>query len=97
MACVEVPRFTWRAQLQLRPCGRAGWRRRRSWLGRRPRPGWPRRFMPASDSCQAPGSKSSGVILRLPAAAMPACSQHSRQCPFLTAMILRQPAHSPRS
>ncbi len=58
----------------------------------------PRRFMPASDSCQQPVcSKSSGVILRLPAAAMPACSQHSRQCPFLTAMILRQPAHSPRS
>jgi hypothetical protein len=28
VARVEVPRFTWRAQLQLRPCGRADWRKR---------------------------------------------------------------------
>ena len=51
---------------------------------------------PATAASSRPGLKSSGVIRRRPAAAMPACSQHSRQCPFLTAMTRRQPAHSPR-
>ncbi len=57
----------------------------------------PRRLMPARDSCQYPVPvKSSGVSQRRPAAAMPACSQHSRQWPFLTAMTRWQPAHWPR-
>ena len=56
----------------------------------------PRRLMPARDSCQYPAAaKSSAMSRRRPAAAMPACSQHSRQCLFLTAMTRRQPAHWP--
>ncbi len=55
-------------------------------------------FMPANDSCwwQVPGVRSAAVILARPAAVMPACSQHSRQYPFLTAISRRQPAHSPQ-
>jgi hypothetical protein len=54
-------------------------------------------FMPAKDSCwrRGPAVRSAAVILARPAAVMPACSQHSRQYRFLTAMIRRQPAHSP--
>jgi len=52
--------------------------------------------MPAKDSCQYPvGWKSCAVILSLPAAVMPACSQHSRQCPFFSAITRRHPAHRP--
>ena len=81
-------------QLELCPGGR----------GRRPGtagcpgcgPVWPSRLIPANDSCwPVPGTKSAGVIRRRGEAAMPACSQHSRQCPFLIARIRRQLAHSP--
>ena len=39
VAGVEVPRFARGAQLQLRPCGRAGWRRRSGGSGAGGRPG----------------------------------------------------------
>ena len=81
-SCVPVAGAGWRGRPAARAAGRG--------------PVWPSRLIPANESCwQLTAAKSAGVILRRGAAAIPACSQHSRQCPFLIARIRWQPAIRP--
>jgi hypothetical protein len=76
----------------VRAGGRVGWAAWVLEVG----PVWPRRVVPASDSCQCPvGAKSCWVSRRLSQATVPACSQQSRQWPFLSAMTRRQCPHWP--